>query len=1059
MDRYSKNRYLLNSRQKGINTAYKTQVASPDHATLAGIFYEQAAKHGNQIAISLKGEKLTYAELNRRSNQVAYLLCQLGIRSGHLVMILLERSIETYIAILGILKAGAAYLPVDPGTPPERVRSMLAQSKVQAVLTKSRFLAQSEAQGANWLVTLDELKAFQKARRRSGKVFEREDIALCPDADLPLRSSPTDLAYVIYTSGSTGTPKGVMIEQRSVVNLISWTRKTFGLTHQSRLTQNYSIAFDASVQEIFSAWASGATLYPIPEDIQVNPSLFVPWLREHAISYWDTIPSLWYQIIHFIASQPAEERIAFPQLKVLVLGGEVLHADKIQEWLGLVKHEHNIYNVYGPTEATVTTTCYQVSPDEQRSSVAIGQPVENAEVFLLDEKLRPCGPGTEGEIWIGGMGLARGYLNAEELTRSSFLSLDPAGNGQQRLYRTGDFGRLLPSGNLEFVGRRDEQVKVRGYRIELAEIETALRNCGGIRDAVVLLKDELESRKIIAYYTLVQEEISADELREALKEKIPHYMLPHHFIKLTAIPLTANNKIDKTALLRFAHENNVRQDDVYQEPATRTEKLLANIWKEVLHLEKIGVHDNFFVLGGDSILSIMIRNRCEAEGIRLKTVDLFQHSTLKTLARYLDDHSHELQQSGASSSPQQTPALALSPEQQKLVAADVSVVLPLLRSQHAMLNEEHKMFREFVRGFIEREINPCVEQWEAQGEFPAHELYKKMGNEGLLGLTYPKQYGGLDLDFWYTVIWIEELGGIEAGGVPMSLTVQTEISTPVIAKYGSHELKQRYLQPAILGDFIGALAITEPDAGSDVTAISTMAEEVDDSYIVNGRKSYVTNGSIADFIVILCKTSPTQGSRGMSLLLVPAKSAGLVATQKYSKLGNFCCDHAELTFENVRVPGENLLGMKGMGFDIQMEQFQRERLIEGILACSQAHNVLSKTKEYARNRMLFGQRLIDHQSVAFALVNMETELEFLRQMTYYCADLFIRGHEATREIAMIKLKAGKLLRLVTDECLQLLGGYGYMEGTQIARAYRDGRAAALTGGSVETMQHILSKFL
>ncbi len=376
-----------------------------------------------------------------------------------------------------------------------------------------------------------------------------------------------------------------------------------------------------------------------------------------------------------------------------------------------------------------------------------------------------------------------------------------------------------------------------------------------------------------------------------------------------------------------------------------------------------------------------------------------------------------------------------------------------------LFNEEHKMFRTFVRGFIEREINPFVEQWETEVKFPARELYKKMGNEGLLGLTYPEQYGGLNLDFWYTVIWMEELGGIEAGGVPMSITVQTEISTPAIAKYGSQEMKQQYLRPAILGDFIGALAITEPDAGSDVTAISTIADEHDDHYIMNGRKSYITNGSIADFIVTLCKTSPAQGTRGMSLILVPAKSAGLTVVQKYKKLGNFCCDHAEMTFENVRVSRENIIGLDGMGFDIQMEQFQHERLIEGILACSQGKSIVSKAKEYARKRMVFGQRLIDHQSVAFSFVNMETELEFLQQMTYHCADLFTKGHECTREVAMIKLKAGKLLRLITDECLQLLGGYGYMEGTQIARAYRDSRATALTGGSVETMQHILTKFL
>ncbi|HEU5377047.1 MAG TPA: amino acid adenylation domain-containing protein [Ktedonobacteraceae bacterium] len=688
MEKYFSNQAPLHSHRKGITRTYsQTQVTFPDQAALASIFYEQAARHGKQIAISLKNEELTYDELNRRSNQLASLLCQIGIQPGHIVMMLMERSLEAYIVIAGILKAGAAYLPVDPATPPERVHAIFAQSDAQAVLTKSRFLSQLEAQGAKYLVTLDELKPFQKAKRRSGRVFEKEDLARAPDADLPLRSSATDLAYVIYTSGSTGVPKGVMIEQGSVLNLVSWAQETFGLTHRSRLTQNYSLAFDASVQEIFSAWASGATLYPIPESIQVSPSLFVPWLREHAISCWDTIPSLWYQIVHFIASQPDEKSITFPQLEVLVLGGEALHADKIHEWVRHVSHAHRIYNVYGPTEATVTATYYLVSPDDKRSSVPIGQAVDNAEVYLLDENFHPCMPGTEGEIWIGGPGLARGYLNAEELTRSSFRSVDLAGKGERRLYRTGDFARLLPDGNLEFIGRRDEQVKVRGYRIELAEIETALRRCSGVAEAVALVKDEVDSRRIVAYYTPTNEEHSVEELREELKEKLPHYMIPHHFIKLTAIPLTANNKVDRAALLQFAHERNLRQDEVYQEPATKTEKFLAKIWQEVLHLEKIGVHDNFFALGGDSILSIMIRNRCELAGIRLKTVDLFHYSTLKALARYIDEHMRELQLSNAPSSAQETLALALSPEEQKRLPPDVGVVLPLLPSQSAMLAE------------------------------------------------------------------------------------------------------------------------------------------------------------------------------------------------------------------------------------------------------------------------------------------------------------------------------------------------------------------------------------
>ncbi len=680
---------FMSLHQKGlIHMFNQTRISFPDQDTLASIFYEQATNHGKRTAISFKGEEITYDELNRLSNQVAYLLCQIGVQPGHVVTIFMDRGIEAYVAILGILKSGAAYLPVDTGNHQERVQYILTHSNVHTILTQSQFLPQFDSQGTNFIVTLDRLKQFQKAKKRSGKIFDREDIALCPDTNLPLKSSATDLAYIIYTSGSTGVPKGVMVEHRSVVNLAYWAQETFGLTHQSHITQNYSIAFDASVQEIFSAWMSGATLYPVPEDIQLTPSLFVPWLRENAISYWDTIPSLWYQIVNFVATQPSEKGIAFPHLEVLVLGGEVLRADKINDWVKFVNHTHKIYNVYGPTEATVTTTYYLILPDEKRNSVAIGQPVHNAEVYILGEDLHQCMPDTEGEICIGGIGLAKGYLNADELTHSSFIFVDVVGKGKQRLYKTGDIGKLLPDGNLEFVGRRDEQVKVRGYRIELAEIEIALRNCFGVDDVVVLVKDEVDNRKIIAYFTCVNEAISANEVREDLKKRIPNYFIPNHLIKLTEIPLTANGKVDKAALFQFASDENLRQNEIYQEPTTRTEKLLAKIWRETIHIEKISIHDNFFAVGGDLILSIMIRHRCELEGIRLKSIDIFQYITIKTLARYIDEHLPELQFRSADSPSQNKPAVMLSSEQHKLLPPNAGVVLPLLPHQHEMLYEK-----------------------------------------------------------------------------------------------------------------------------------------------------------------------------------------------------------------------------------------------------------------------------------------------------------------------------------------------------------------------------------
>src|SRR5579884_4325859 len=262
----------------------------------------------------------------------------------------------------------------------------------------------------------------------------------------------------------------------------------------------------------------------------------------------------------------------------------------------------------------------------------------------------------------------------------------------------------------------------------------------------------------------------------------------------------------------------------------------------------------------------------------------------------------------------------------------------------AYFSEEHKLFRKSVQGFIHREINSLVDQWEAEEMFPADQLYKKMGNEGFLGLSHSSSYGGLDLDFWYTVIWIEELGKIEAGGIPMSITTQTEIVTPIIARYGSPVLKEQYLRPAIMGDFIGALAVTEPEAGSDVSRIATMAHESGDYYIIDGRKSYITNGSIADFVVTLCRTSSGPSANSMSLIIVPTSTPGFTAVKNYKKLGNLCCDHAELIYESVKVPKENVIGLENMGYNILLDSFQRERLILGILACAQAKRILNRTK-------------------------------------------------------------------------------------------------------------------
>lgn len=375
-----------------------------------------------------------------------------------------------------------------------------------------------------------------------------------------------------------------------------------------------------------------------------------------------------------------------------------------------------------------------------------------------------------------------------------------------------------------------------------------------------------------------------------------------------------------------------------------------------------------------------------------------------------------------------------------------------------IFTKEHEMFRESLRNFIEREIQPYVEEWEEEKSFPAAKIYKMMGNEGFLGLTYPTEYGGLGLDYGYTVVLGEELGRIESGGIPMSVSVQTDMCTPAIAKYGTDLLKEEFLKPAVYGEKIGSIAVTEPGAGSDSAAISTTATKQGNHYIINGSKAYITNGGIADFVVTLCRTS-SDGIKGLSLIIVPTKEMGFSVKKEYKKLGNWTCNHALLSFDNVRVPVEYLIGEEGTGFKMQMEQFMRERLILSIISHSQAKQIINKAKKYAKSRITFKNQIINHQHIGFKLVDLEVELELIQQMIYHSVKLFLAEKECTRELAIIKLKSSQLLRKAADECLQIFGGYGYMDESGIPRIYRDARAASIAGGTDEIMMYLLQKYL
>ncbi|RMG84019.1 MAG: acyl-CoA dehydrogenase [Chloroflexi bacterium] len=374
--------------------------------------------------------------------------------------------------------------------------------------------------------------------------------------------------------------------------------------------------------------------------------------------------------------------------------------------------------------------------------------------------------------------------------------------------------------------------------------------------------------------------------------------------------------------------------------------------------------------------------------------------------------------------------------------------------------EEHEMFRKAVRSFVEKEINPYVDEWEEAGEAPLHDLIKKMGELGFLGLGYPEEYGGMEADIWFTVVLAEELGRANCGGVPMALLVHTDMATPALAKYGSHELKQRFLAPAIAGDMLAAIAVTEPDAGSDVARIRTRAVRDGDHYIINGSKMYITNGTQADWVCLLARTEDGADYQGMSLIIVPTDTPGFNVSRKLKKMGNHSSDTAVLAFEDVRVPVENRIGEEGMGFYMQMEQFQVERLVGALSAISGMENAVYQTIRYTQERKAFNKPLIANQWIQFKLAELLAEIEALRRLSYHCAALIADGADQmhiTKITSMAKLKAGRLAREVGDTCLQFYGGMGYMEETPISRYYRDSRLLSIGGGADEIMLGIIAK--
>ncbi len=601
-----------------------TRTDYPSNTCIHQLFEAQAEQTPNAVAAVFGSEQLTYRELNHRANQLAHHLQRLGVGAEICVGICVERSLDILVGLLGILKAGAAYLPLDPAYPQERLTFMLEDAQVPVLLTQQPQVEKLPSHRAK-VVCLD----------TDWDAINRES------QENPIFSVTADnLAYVMYTSGSTGRPKGVSVIHRGVVRLVKGANYA-NLAAEEVFLQLAPISFDASTLEIWGSLLNGARLVIFPPH---TPSL--EELGQVIQQYQITTLWLTAGLFHLMVDERLED---LKPLRQLLAGGDVLSVPHVQKFIQKIG-DCKLINGYGPTENTTFTCCYPITePDQLGNSVPIGRPITNTQVYLLDSHLQPVPIGVPGELYIGGDGLARGYLNRPDLTEEKFLQNPFSDEPGTRLYKTNDLARYLPNGNIEFLGRIDNQVKVRGFRIELGEIEAVLAQHPSVKEAVVTARKDISGNKsLVAYIVSHQEQASTiDELRRFLKQKLPDYMVPGAFVVLEALPLTPNGKVDRRAL---PAPDQIRKEpeETFVAPRNELELQLTQIWEKVLGVHPISVKDNFFDLGGHSMLAARLFAQIEKKlGINLPLANLFQAPTIEELARIFsqEDHSSEQKKS------------------------------------------------------------------------------------------------------------------------------------------------------------------------------------------------------------------------------------------------------------------------------------------------------------------------------------------------------------------------------------------------------------------------------
>ncbi|MDZ8023958.1 MAG: amino acid adenylation domain-containing protein [Nostoc sp. DedQUE11] len=610
-----------NERQKLLVEFNNTQIAFPENKCFHQLFAEQVERTPDNIAVVYKNQQFTYHELNTRANQLAHYLQQLGVKPDVMVGICVERSPLMLIALLGILKAGGAYVPIEPNYPSERKAFILKDSQMPVLLTQEHLMAD---------LTINKIKVI--CIDSDQQTISQQEI------ENPITTTtPLNLAYVIYTSGSTGKPKGTLIPHQGLVNYLSWATQRYTVEQGVGTVVHSPLGFDLTITSLLSPLLVGCTAELLSEEQGIE-TLSQALKKSLNLSLVKITPAH----LDLLKQQLSQEEIA-NKTRAFIIGGENLLAESITFWQDIAP-DTILVNEYGPTETVVGCCIYQVPVGKHASgSIPIGKPIANTQLYILDQYLQPVPTGVAGELHIGGVGLARGYLNQPELTALKFIPNPFSKQAGDRLYKTGDLVRFLPSGDIEYIGRIDNQIKIRGFRVELGEIEAVINQHPSVSASVAIVREHKPgNHNLIAYITLhPNKTLTIPELRRFLQNKLLDHMVPTAFMILEAFPLTSNGKVDRQALPTL-DALRPELEVAYVVPQTEVEKTIASVWQKALNLEKIGIHDNFFEIGGHSLLLVTVHSQLqEILKVELSTLDLFRYPTINSLAEYLSSSANQ----------------------------------------------------------------------------------------------------------------------------------------------------------------------------------------------------------------------------------------------------------------------------------------------------------------------------------------------------------------------------------------------------------------------------------